>query len=291
MRRTRISDLALFAAVPLAVYATVVLVPIFIALAQSFTDASITRPKTSFVGLDNYARMFASPSFQTAAVNTLLVTLMVTIVPNALGIAFALLLDRPTRLYSALRATLFIPVVLSSVVVSFIWQTILTKDGILNSILRGIGLDGIALGWLQVPALAIGSIGVVVAWSLTGLCVVTYLAALQSIPVELIEAARIDGASRLQVFRYILWPGVAPALTLNTVVLMISGFKLYDHVIVLTGGGPAGSTETAATLILKTSFQEFRTGAASAIAVLLLIVVMFASFVTLRALQAREVQA
>jgi multiple sugar transport system permease protein len=277
--------------VPLAVYATVVLLPILISVFQSFTNASITRPQPDFVGIDNYTRLVDNEAFHTAALNTVIVTAIVTIIPNGLGIALALLLDRPLRLYAALRAILFIPVILSSVVVSFIWQSILTEKGVLNQSLDAVGLGFLARGWLQDPTFAIGSIGVVVAWSMVGFCVVTYLGALQTIPLELSEAARIDGASKLQAFRYVVWPGVAPALTLNTVVLMISGFKLYDHVVVLTGGGPAGATETAATLILKTSFQEFRTGAASAISVVLLVFVMLATFVALRLLQRREVQA
>jgi multiple sugar transport system permease protein len=289
LRRTALAkDFSVLALPALAVYFAVVLIPIVISILQSFTDMRLIGTPSTFVGLDNFAKLAGSAEFGRAFRNTLLVTAVVTVVPNAAGIALALLLDRPTRMFAALRSLLFIPVVLSSVVVSFIWQVILTQRGVANSLLGGLGIPPI--GWIQDPAVAIWSIGIVVAWSLTGLCVVTYLAALQTVPGELVEASRIDGAGPVQTFRYVVWPGVAPALTLNTVVLMISGFKLYDHVVVLTGGGPAGATETVTTLLLQTSFEEFRTGYASAMAVVLLIAVLLTTTLSLRLLQRREVQ-
>jgi multiple sugar transport system permease protein len=288
LRRTVTLDFVKLALLAIVIYATVVLVPISMSIFQSLTDMRLAGAPANLVGIDNFVRLIGNDTFHSAFLNTLLVTAVVTVVPNALGIALALLLDRPTRLFAGLRSILFIPVVLSSVVVSFIWQVIMTQRGVANSLLAAVGLP--TVGWLQDPEVAIWSISIVVAWSLTGLCIVTYLAALQTIPTELVEAARIDGTRPLQTFQYVIWPGVAPALTLNTVVLMISGFKLYDHVVVMTGGGPAGASETVATLLLKTSFDEFRTGYASAMAVVLLAVVLLATAMILRLLQRREVQ-
>lgn len=276
-------------AVPtLVIYAAMVLAPIVITIVQSFTSATYPGSPSEFVGIDNYATALTSTSFQAAMAHTLGITAFVTIVPNAVGFALALLLDRPLRLFAVLRSIVFVPVVLASVVVAFIWQVLLTQKGAINDLLAGLGLPPV--GWLQDPQVALISVSIVVAWALTGLCLVTYLAGLQSIPHELVEAARIDGAGFWSTLRYVTWPGVAPALTLNTVVLMISGFKVYEHVLILTGGGPSGATETATVRILRTSFEEFRTGLSSAMAVILLVVVLVVTVVALRLLQRREVQ-
>lgn len=287
-RSLAVTDFTKLALPAVAIYVVAVLVPIGMSIWQSMTDATYPGSPAEFIGLENFGRALGSTEFTSSLVHTIAITAFVTIVPNAVGFALALLLDAPTRTFAALRAIIFIPVVLSSIVVSFIWQVLLTQKGAVNQLLNALGIP--AVPWLQDPTVALFSIAFVVAWSLTGLCLVTYLAALQAIPHELTEAARIDGASRPQLLRYVIWPGVAPALTLNTVVLLISGFKVYDHVLVLTGGGPAGSTETATMRILRTTFDEFRTGLSSAMAVILLLIVMVATAVALRVLQKREVQ-
>lgn len=288
-RRTwALVDFGKLAVPAIAIYAAMVLVPVGVSIYQSLTNATYPGSPTSFIGFGNFTTALESEQFRDAMAHTLAITAFVTVVPNVLGFFLALLLDRPTRLFAALRGVVFIPVVLSSVVVSFIWQVLLTQNGAVNQIVAAVGLPPV--GWLQDPSVALWSIGVVLAWSLTGLCVVTYLAALQSIPLDLTEAARIDGAGQLATLRYVTWPGVAPALTLNTTVLLISGFKVYDQVLVLTGGGPAGSTETATMRILRTSLDEFRTGLSAAMAVALLITVVLLTVLSLSLLQRREVQ-
>lgn len=281
-------DFAKLALPAIVIYAAMVLLPIAISIFQSVTNATFPGSPADFIGVQNFMTALGSDAFLRSLANTAAITAFVTIVPNAVGFFLALLLDHPTRLFASLRAVIFVPVVLSSVVVAFVWQVLLTQNGAINQALAFLHLPQV--GWLQDPAVALWSISAVVAWSVIGLCVVTYLAALQSIPGELVEAAKIDGAGPLATLRYVTWPGVAPALTLNTTVLLISGFKIYDQVLVLTGGGPAGATETATMRILKTSFDEFRTGLASSMAVLLLLLVVMCTVVALRLLQRREVQ-
>jgi len=214
----------------------------------------------------------------------------VVIVPNVLGLAIALLLDRRGWLYNALRSVFFVPMVLSSVVVSIIWTRLLDNDGPINQALR---LFGVAHppGWLSDPDYALYSLGSILSWQMLGFCVVVYLAGLQSVPQDLQEAAAIDGAGPLRRFWNVTWPLLAPALTINTVVLLISAFKIFDHVQVITRGGPGeGTTATIAFLVLRTAFEDNHGGYASAEAIVMLVIIATASAVALKLLQRREVE-
>jgi multiple sugar transport system permease protein len=211
------------------------------------------------------------------------------VVPNALGLGVALMLRAEGRLYAVLRTIFFVPQVLAAVVVSFIWQALLTDSGVLNSILGGIGLGSLRQGWLDTPNHALGSVVAVVSWQFIGFCAVIYLAALKAIPDELIEAAQVDGCTGFRRFRRITWPLVAPALTINTVLLFIIGFKLFDYVKVITNGGPGGATNTIANNIYTVGFTQNDFGAASAMAVVLFVIVAGVSSAAVILLRRREV--
>lgn len=280
---------ALFALPGLVAYALFVLVPIGMTAYNSLTNLNPFNPPTRFVGLRNYVSLLGDTEFRQALVNTIIVTAIITVLANVGGLLIAMLLDRPTRLYVLLRGVFFTPVVLSSVVISVIWQAILTDDGLLNSALRGLGVDE-PPGWLSDPGLALYSIAWIMTWQMLGFCVVVYLAGLQGVPRELNEAASIDGAGALQRFRNVTWPMLAPALTINVVMLLITGFKAYDQVRVITNGGPGnGTTVTMAFQVVQTAFVSNRIGYSSALAAVMLAIVAFISVVVLRFLQKREV--
>ncbi|MEV6105097.1 sugar ABC transporter permease [Streptomyces sp. NPDC051940] len=288
-RRERLGRFALFAAPGLLAYLAVVLVPIGVATGYSLTDKNPFDPPTQWVGLDNFTGLASDDEFFTALRNTLVITVLVTLVTNAGGLAIALLLDRRGWLYNALRSVFFVPVVLSAVVVSVIWQAILVDDGLLNSMLRQLGMSN-PPGWLSDPDLALYTVSWVIAWQGLGFCVVIYLAGLQGIPQELHEAAALDGCGPLARFRHVTWPMLAPAVTINTVMSLIGGFKAYDQVQVLTNGGPGpGTTSTLAFQVVQTAFNGNHVGYASAMAVVMLALVAAASVAALRLLQRREV--
>jgi multiple sugar transport system permease protein len=213
-----------------------------------------------------------------------------TAITNVLGLLVALMLNRPLRLYYALRTLFFIPQVLSAVIISFVWSIILTQDGILNTVLRDAGLGGWARPWLGLPTHALWSIVAVVSWQWLGFSVVIYLAALQSIPVELYEAARMEGATAFQQFATVTLPLLGPGVTVNVVLTMISVFKLYDHVAVLTAGGPAGTTETLSYNIIKVGFTDNQAGYGSAMAVGLFTIIGLIAVVLVTLLRRREVE-
>jgi multiple sugar transport system permease protein len=278
-----------FGAPGVLVYVCFVLAPIAVSVGYSLTNYNPFNPPTEFVGLRNYKLLFTDSEFLTSLRVTTILTLMVVIVPNVLGLAIAVLLDRRGWLYNALRSVFFTPVVLSSVVVSIIWTRLLADDGLINQTLRGVGVSH-PPGWLSDPSYALYSLGVILSWQMLGFCVVVYLAGLQGIPQELHEAAAIDGAGPVERFRKITWPLLAPALTINTIVMLITGFKVFDHVQVITNGGPGnGTTATIAFNVLQTGFNANREGYASAMAVVMLVIVAVASAVALRILQRREV--
>jgi multiple sugar transport system permease protein len=280
---------AAFGGPGVAVYACFVLAPILISVGYSLTNYNPFNPPTEFVGLRNYRILLTDPEFLMSLRVTTVLTVIVVVVPNVLGLAIAVLLDRRGWLYNALRSVFFVPVVLSSVVVSIIWTRLLDNDGPINQALRVLGVTN-PPGWLSDPAYALYSLSAILSWQMLGFCVVVYLAGLQGVPTELGEAAAIDGAGPVRRFWHVTWPLLAPALTINTVVLLISAFKIFDHIQVITRGGPGtGTTATIAYNVMETAFVANRRGFASAEAVVMLVLIAIGTTVALRLLQRREV--
>ena len=287
--RPRLWHFASFAAPGVLVYGCFVLAPILVSVAYSLTNYNPFNPPVRYVGLDNYRLLLRDEQFLTALRVTAILTLIVVIAPNLLGLGVALLLDRRGWLYNVLRSVFFAPVILSSVVVSVVWSRLLDSEGPVNQVLRAAGVDH-PPGWLSDPRIALYSVASIICWQMLGFCVVVYLAGLQGVPEELLEAAAIDGAGPVRRFRAVTWPMLAPAVTVNTIVLLISAFKAYDYVKVITNGGPgAGTTATIAFDVLQTGFDANHGGYASAMAILMLLIVAVATAVALRFLQRREV--
>lgn len=262
--------LRLIAALGLLLYLVFIVVPVFMSLRSSFTDENPLKPGSNWIGLDNYSEMLHDTQLRSSVVFTLLLAVGVTVVANVIGLAFALLLDRTELSYRMLRTIAFLPQVVSGVIVGFVWKTILTQDGLLNTVLRSTHLVHQPVDWLGKPHLAQFSVGVVVAWVLSGFTTVVYLAALQNIPQELYDAGSIDGAGAVQQFRMITLRMVAPATTISVTISLITVLKLYDVIQVLTSGGPADATQSTAQYIVKMAFTNDRFGYASSIAMFLL---------------------
>jgi multiple sugar transport system permease protein len=268
-----------FLAAPGVVFYTLaVLIPLALAVSYSFRDYNILSGRGGWIGLANYAELLNDSDFWGPFIYTLTLTVFVAVVANVFGVALAAVLNRPQRVFHWLRTITFVPVILAGVVIAYLWSTILTDQGILNTTLASVGLDGLQQSWLGSTRGAQLSVMIVSVWPAIGFCTVVYLAGFQAIPQELIEAAQIDGASPRQVFRRISWPLLQPALLVNTPIMMINGFKAYDISLVLTGGGPVGATETAALRILRVGVEQNRAGYASAAAVALLLAVGLTAF-------------
>jgi len=219
----------------------------------------VARP---FVGLGNYLALLGDASFWNALANTAILTLHVP-VAMALALAFALLVHRRTRTLSLVRAALFLPSITSLVAIAIVWQWILNADyGILNWIL---GLVGIApVRWLTSPRTALLSIMILSVWLVVGYQMVLFQAGLASIPEELYEAARIDGAGVWRRFWHVTLPGLRHTLFFVLVTSVIGSFQIFGAVYVMTEGGPLGATDVAVYHIYKEAWEFLRFGSAAA---------------------------
>ncbi|TDU20268.1 sugar ABC transporter permease [Arthrobacter sp. JUb115] len=230
----------------------------------------------NFVGLDNFIQVFQDPALLGSVRNTLFLAGGFIVFTNILGLLFALALNRTLKTRYLLRALIFMPVVLSSVAVSFIWKFIFAFDGPLNQLLGAVGLGQFKQDWLANPTLALWCILAVMVWQSIGFVMVIYLAGLATVPVELEEAAALDGAGMWQRFRSITLPTIQPSLAIATVLTLIQGLSVFDQVLTLTGGGPGDATQTLATQIYTQTFLygAFGLGAAAALVLTVFILIL-----------------
>lgn len=247
------------------------LAPIALAAYLSFTDWDGLSPNPQSVGWDNYAQLLRDSDVGHAAVVTLIVTVVGTLTCNIAGLGLALLLNGPGRLNGVLRAVVFYPYVIGPIIIGFLWSAILGANGAIAHVLGNAGHS--PLPFLSDPTWAVGSIVAVVVWSQFGVNVVLYLAGLQTVPPALHEAARVDGAGRWQTFRSVTWPMLAPSVTVNLVLVLVGLLRVYEIVLALTNGGPAGRTNTFAFLILSESFRTNHLGYGAAQAITLMVVI------------------
>lgn len=291
--RQRLGDfnlLILIVWIGIGLYALMSIIPLFLAFFYSLTNLNLLYPASDFVGFENYFKLVDDFAFKRSLGATFKLSVTIALAVNIIGLLVALMLNYNDRFHSILRTLFFIPQVLSAVIVSFIWKIILTDRGLLNAILEQIGIIEKPIHWLGLPDLALFSIGVVVTWQLIGFSAVIYLASLQGVPNSVKEAAQIDGANLWQQFRHVTWPLIAPGVTINMVLMLIIAFKLFDQVAVLTAGGPGGSTETLSYYIVRMGFSKNRTGYASAMAVVLFLIIAFISSMVVGYLKKREVE-
>ncbi|MBV7338992.1 sugar ABC transporter permease [Chloroflexi bacterium TSY] len=274
-------------------YFGVLVAPLFLSFYYSFTNMNLLKASSDFVGWRNYINLAQDPTFRSALLFTVNISIVVTLGVNLLGLGVAMLLNQRGRFFAFLRTLFFVPQVLSAVIVSFIWGIMLSnRNGILNTILQQIGVlaPDSNIPWLGDPQLAFFSIGLVTIWTMLGFSVVVYLAALQGIPDDLKAAAKVDGANRAQSFRHVTFPLLAPGVTINVVLLLIITLKIYDVIVVMTAGGPGGATESLAFYIVRMAFTANKTGYASALSVVLFILIAVTSATLAGYLRRREIE-
>ncbi len=269
-------------------YTFAVLVPAVRGGLFSLTDWDGVSPTWEWVGLSQYGNILNDPNGMTAVKNTLLIAAAVTIIQNVLGLLIALGVNSVIKSRTVLRVLIFAPVVITSIAVGFLWQNLLAPNGAVNLALEAVGLGALRQNWLGDPDVAIWSIIIVVVWQFVGYSMVIFLAGLQGIPEEVIEAAAIDGAGPVQRFRYVVLPMLAPAITINLMLSLIGGFKLFDQVFAMTKGGPGGATNTISTLLYTNAFQLGRFAYGAALAVVLTVFVAVASGIQYKLLSKQE---
>lgn len=262
-----------FAIPALAFYGFAVVVPSIRGGILAFTDWDGLSQDYDFVGIDNFVRIFTTESSLDALKMTLIFAFSITVLQNGIGLLLALAVNSGLKSRNFLRVVFFAPVVITPVVVAYLWKFLLTPNGAVNTVLGGVGLGDVAPSWLGDPFWAAVSVISMVVWQHAGYSMVIYIAGLQSIPQEVMEAAAVDGAGAGRRFVSITWPLLAPATAISVMLTIIAGFKMFTEVFVLTAGGPGGATETLSTLLYKSAFQFNEFGYGIALALVLAVVV------------------
>lgn len=261
--RPKVSISQLVMLVPAVILFTVlIIVSLIMSLVYSFTNLDSYGAVSSFVGFSNYAHLFLDPNTVRALEVTGVLTLVCTVVINFTSVGIAMLLNHRGPMYNVYRSAIFYPYVFSALISGFVWSAILNPDGAMNTILGNLGIEPVP--FFTNPNLAVVSLIVVTIWNSMGFSVVLYLAGLQTIPQDLLEAAEVDGATGFQRFRHIIWPLLGPTVTINIVLVSIGLLRTYDLVVSLTGGGPAGQSNTIAYRIIALGFSANQAGQASA---------------------------
>jgi raffinose/stachyose/melibiose transport system permease protein len=262
-----------FALPAVTLFAFVVLIPSVRGVYYAVTDWDGLDPHVSFVGAANFTEMIHDPAAMMAIRHTLLIAVAVTVIQNGIGLLLALGVNSAIKSRTVLRVFLFAPAVITPVVTAYLWRNLLGPDGAVNSLLGAVGLRSWQQDWLGDPQLALWSVVAVIVWQFAGYSMVIFLAGLQSVPKEVHEAATMDGAGPVRRFWSVTRPLLAPALTINLMLSIIGGMKLFDQVYALTGGGPGHATDTLSTLIYKDAFTLGEFGYSIALAVVLTFIV------------------
>lgn len=262
------------------------LIPMLASAAISFTDWDLLTP-AKFVGIENYRDALQNEKTLTSIVNILI--FIVGYIPSVLvlGVMFAVLLNRNLRGVKVYRLFMFVPVITSWVAVSIVWRWLLNgQNGLVNYLLSLVGIDGPI--WLQDVFWAMPSIIAVSVWKDIGFVTIILLAGLQEISDDYYEAATIDGAGGFRRFWNVTLPLLTPSLFFVLVISLINGFQLFDQVLIMTNGGPFGSTSTLVEQIYRNAFENNKMGFASAQS-WILFVIIFAVTIVQQRLQKRWV--
>ena len=282
----------IFAAPALIVLALFFFLPVLAALVMSLTDFDLYAlsdyDNLRFVGLRNYGQLLSEPLFWKALGNTLYFVVLGVPVSIGVSLGAALLVNsKLARFRNVYRTVFFAPVVTTLVAVAIVWRYIFhTRYGFLNYGLSFLGIDPV--DWMGDPHWAMPAIVVLAVWKNFGYNMIILLAALQSIPEDLYEAARIDGASTWRLFRHVTLPGLAPVLTLVGILTMTGYFQLFAEPYVMTEGGPLQSTLSVLYFMYQEGFIWWSLGRASAVAFLLFVLMFAVTLVQLRLSQRRE---
>jgi raffinose/stachyose/melibiose transport system permease protein len=278
-----------FLAPAAVVYGGFFLLPVVISFYFAFTNWNVFLKEIDFTGLANFRNIFANPVMKLALSNTLLFALLTTVGKNVIGLGLALAVASRGRLQNVFRSIFFSPAVLSYIVIGLLFTAILSPHGIVNGALSAIGLHSLARSWVADKGLVMYSLSLVEIWQWSGFHMAIYLAGLQSVPKELKDAAGIDGAFGVTRFWKITLPLIIPSLNVSLVTALISGFKVFDLVFILTNGGPGYASEVVSTQIY-TIMGLGRWGEATAMNLLLFAIVSVIALVLISLLRKREVE-
>ncbi|MER0246724.1 sugar ABC transporter permease [Streptomyces sp. HSW2009] len=243
----------------------------------------------TWAGGANYHDLLTDPELRAPFAHALLLLVFYSALPVAIGLLLAALLSRArVRGMTFFRTVLFLPQVLALIVVGVAWRSILAPDGLLNDVLRSVGLGAAARPWLGDYDWALPAVGIVGTWVGTGLCMVLFLAGAQRIPRELYEAARLDGAGPLREFFAVTLPGLRPQIAVALTLTIVAGLRNFDLIYITTSGGPGNATSVPAYEVYHRAFETNQVGSAAAIGVTLTVLIFVLTVCISRLVEGRR---
>jgi ABC-type sugar transport system permease subunit len=229
----------------------------------------------TFAGLDNYVKIFRDSALYEAILHSLILIVFFSFIPIGVGLFMtALLMGKVRRGMTFFRTVFFLPQVLPLVAVGITWRWLYSESGVVNQVLDLVGLGAITRAWLGDYGLALVALGLIGTWVMSGLCMMLFLAGAQKIDPSLYEAATLDGAGAYRQFLHVTLPGVRKEITIAGVITTIAALASFDLVFTTTNGGPAGQTNVPGLLVYRLAFNEGDIGGASALAVVLTVIVI-----------------
>lgn len=271
-------------------FTLIMIVPFLMGMYYSFTDWNGVSGQVSWVGLDNFSKIFTNdPDFWSSFWFTVRFTVLGVVLTNIVGFFLAYLLTKPLKSRNMLRTIFFMPNVIGGLLLGFIWQFIFIKGFATMGDLTGWSFFN--LPWLGDATTGFWAIVMVFIWQSSGYLMVIYIASLSNVSREVLEAAEIDGASRMQVLRSIIVPLIMPAVTIGLFLAISWSFKMFDLNLSLTKGGPFKSTESVAMNIYNEAFLNNRYGLGTAKALLFFLIVAIITIIQVRITKSKEVEA
>ncbi|WP_051171940.1 carbohydrate ABC transporter permease [Microbacterium indicum] len=285
-------EIALLAGPALVVFVGFVIFPVVMAVFYGFFKWKGFGFPDDFVGFDNYAQIFADPTFRSAVVHNFVIVVASLILQGPIAILFALLLNQRMRGRSLIRVLIFVPYVISEVVVGTGWSLMLQDAGAINSMLGKLGLDALQNSWLADPKIAMGTLLLIITWKYIGFAVILMLAGLQSIPEEVYEAAAIDGAGFWKTQWSITLPLLGPTIRIWAFLSMIGSLQLFDLVNIIWGQYIASTagTSTMATYMYQNGHLAGNYGFGNAVAVVLFLISLAVALVYQRYVLRRDTE-
>lgn len=280
---------SLFVLPSLFIFVNVVIIPFIMGIVYSFTDwDGFAFKGSSFVGLRNYMAVFNDEKFLSSFWLTTKYTVSMVILVNVVGLALALLVTSKIKTRNMLRGVYFLPNLIGGLILGFIWKFIFSKFFVqLGEVIHG---SKILFNWLDNPTAAFWALVTVGVWQMAGYVMVIYIAAIENIPRDVMEAAEIDGANNITKFRKIVLPLISQAFTISLFVTSSNSFKQYDTNLSLTNGGPFGSTELITMNIFSTAFGYNKYAIAQAKAIIFFFVIMVITVLQVYLTKKREVE-
>lgn len=273
----------------LALFGVFIFYPITQGLKWSLTNWNGYSATYSWVGWEQYRRMFADPKALRTITNTFIYGLGSTLFQNILGLAYALLLNGTARGKAIVRTVVYFPAIISPLIMGYVWYFLFQYDGgAINDVLILLGRE--PLDWLGNGPRAVWLLTAVNTYQFMGVAMIAYLAGLQTIPRESLEAAAIDGATGLDRFRHVTLPLLMPAVTFSVVINIIGGLKLFDVIMAMTSGGPGYASHSLSTMMYDLYFARQDAGYAAALGNLMFVIISVVSISALVFLRRREVE-